>query len=98
MVAWGTREALRILASEGHLSAADASLLTESLNFLFSLESATRLSTETSSNKISRDPAENLLPARLMGFQDGRALLDEYVRATSAVRAVFDIQYGPDPP
>lgn len=85
-----TLAALAALQQSGHLSAADAMLLTDGYRFLRTLEGRLRLTSDTARDKLPEDPTELAKLAHLLHHADGASLLADYRQTTRKIRRCFD--------
>jgi glutamate-ammonia-ligase adenylyltransferase len=95
-----TLEALRTLATEGLLPAAEATVLEESYRFLRRVENRLRIVADLSVNTLPAAPAKLEKLAKRMGYRptDERAareqFLEDYTAHTARVRAIYNRVFG----
>jgi len=95
-----TLEALRTLATEGLLPAAEATVLEESYRFLRRVENRLRIVADLSVNTLPAAPAKLEKLAKRMGYRptDERAareqFLEDYPAHTARVRAIYNRVFG----
>ncbi|GAB4533002.1 MAG: bifunctional [glutamate--ammonia ligase]-adenylyl-L-tyrosine phosphorylase/[glutamate--ammonia-ligase] adenylyltransferase [Haliangiales bacterium] len=84
-----TVEALTIAAERGLAAEADCALLAHAYRFLRTIEHRLRIVHDRSVQRLPEEPGELDKLARRTGYDSGEALLDDFVRYTEEVRAVY---------
>jgi len=85
-----TRRAIRKLAEHSLLTARQASVLEEGLQFLFHLETNRRLLEQGSVTTIPKAPEKNEEFARFAGYASGGELIQRYLDQREQIRGIYE--------